>query len=229
MKLVLTQADGRLEGLEEQLRACGFSVARNPLIATKTRLSDEARDASRGLLACAWLLFTSPAGVTAWRQLGLPFGGIKPRLGAVGEKTAATIERYGGRVKLQGRPQNARGLAKAFLAHPEAASPVGLPRGDRALPDLQEALEAAGIETRVAVVYDTQLLPWREEAAEVIILASPSAVAALPEEVGQRAKLVTLGPSTAAAARARGWASTQARQPSVEAVVAAVMSMELTP
>jgi uroporphyrinogen-III synthase len=225
MKVVLTQADGRLEGLEEELLSRGFSVARNPLVETKTRFSDDTRDAARGLLACAWLLFTSPAGVTAWRQLGLPFRGIKPRLGAVGEKTAATIERYGGRVKLQGDPQNARGLARAFLAHPKAAGPVGLPRGDRALPDLQEALEAAGIETRVAVVYDTRLLPWREEAAEVVILASPSAVEALPDEVGRRAKLVALGPSTTAAAHARGWASAQAHEPSAEAVVAAVMEL----
>ncbi|MBS3934199.1 MAG: uroporphyrinogen-III synthase [Truepera sp.] len=222
MKVVLTQSVGRLVGLEQALTARGYEVVRSPLIRTEPLLSAAVRERAAALLACPWLLFTSPAGVEAWRALALPLHGAMPRLGAVGAKTAKVIEGYGGEVKLIGQPATAEGLAEAFLESPLAAAPVGLPRGDRALPTLPVLLEKMGFAVRPVVVYRTRLLPWAASEVQAVILASPSAVEALPEEVGVSATLIAIGPSTGAAIRELGWPYVQAARPEVTAVLAAL-------
>lgn len=87
--VLLTHAEGRLEGLAEALAARGFQPVHLPLIATRP-LPVSAR-AARELLGCDWLLFTSRSAVAAWCALGLPLAGARPRLGAVGEATAREL------------------------------------------------------------------------------------------------------------------------------------------
>ncbi|HEX7021386.1 MAG TPA: uroporphyrinogen-III synthase, partial [Trueperaceae bacterium] len=166
------------------------------------------------------LLFPSPAAVAAWAALGLRWDGA--HIGAVGTKTATALAEQGAVVTLVGEPQTAAGLAAAFVRHPAAAGPVGLPRGDRALPDLPDELRHAGYEVRPAVVYSSRTLPWQGGDVEAVVLASPSAVAALPATIGKRAKLVALGPTTARAVTEAGWSCIRARTPEAPAVVAAI-------
>ena len=255
MRIVLTHAPGRFEGLDAALRRRGHTVVRAPLIATVPRTGEDVRAAAEALLTLPWLLFTSRSAVEAWSALeagwrapGEPAGGA-PRVGAVGRKTASALRAAGAEPALVAeRAPRSAGLADAFLQHPEAASPVGLPQGDRALPTLRRALERAGFETRPLVLYETVTQPWPGDAtgsdagavgagrgdngagdaaalraaasaAELIVLASPSAADALPAEAAGRAALVAIGPTTAAALERRGLSPRQARAPSVGGVL----------
>lgn len=229
MRVALTQSEERLEGLEAALAARGLEVVRIPLVGTRPLLTPEVRRAARELLECPWLLFTSRSAVAAWQALGLP---LAQRLGAVGPGTAAALRRAGAEVAVVGQPATAGGLARAFLAHPERAGPVGLPRGSRALPALPRLLGAQGVALRPLVVYRSEPLPWPEEQGEVdaVLLASPSAAAALPERVARRARLVALGRSTAAALERRGWPCAVADRPDVAAAVEVLeQALERTP
>ena len=222
MRVVLTQSAGKLVDLETLLKKRGYEVERSPLISTAPLLSKEVKARASQLLSCAWLLFTSPSGVEAWGDLDLGFANAQ--LGAVGAKTALALEKLGASVSLLGEPPSARGLAESFLQHPKAAAPVGLPRGDRAMSLLEDELTKHGFETRATVIYQTLPLSWQGGSADVIILASPSAVEALPREAARNAKLVALGPSTGAALAELGLTFVQARRPEAGAVLKAIES-----
>jgi uroporphyrinogen-III synthase len=248
MKIVLTHSEGRFEGLAEGLRRRGYEVEHAPLIVTRPRSGEDARADAEDLLELPWLLFTSRSAVEAWGALGVGWtapDGHVPRLGAVGRQTAAALRALGAEPALVAeRSSRAAGLADAFLEHPKAAGPVGLPQGDRARPTLRRALEEAGIETRPLVLYETVTQPWKGEAEEsertgpadtpdaaavasvLIVLASPSAAEALPGEVARRATLVAIGPTTAAAVESRGLRCRQAPTPSVGGVLEAVEEAE---
>lgn len=251
MRVVLTHAAGRFEGLDTGLRRRGHTVVHAPLIATRPRTDEEARVAAAALLVLPWLLFTSRSAVEAWSALGVGWqapsvpDGEAPRVGAVGRKTASALRAAGVEPALIAeRASHAAGLADVFVRHPQAASPVGLPQGDRALPTLRRGLERAGFETRPLVLYETVPQPWTGDApvdaaaenvvegggeaprAELVVLASPSAADALPDEVARRAALIAIGPTTAAALERRGLAPRQARTPSVGGVLEAVEAAE---
>lgn len=226
-RVALTQSDGRLEGLGTSLRNRGYDVVRVPLIETVVRTDPATADAAAAMLELPWVLFTSRTTVEAWRTYGLPFAG--PRFGAVGEKTAAALARAGADVSLVARPATAEGLARTFVSRRDAAGPVGLPHGNRARPVLRAALERAGFQVRAATVYDTVSRPWTVEGpVDAIVLASPSAFASVPAHVAERARLITLGPTTSRAVRASGHRPFEATRPSVEAILE-TLSGEGTP
>ena len=227
MRIALTHADGRLERLAPALRERGHDVVLAPLIATRPLLDDATRRAAEALLALPWRCYPSRSSVAAWAALGLPFDD-GARLAAVGSGTAAAIVASGGVAPLTPPPlaSTAVGLAAAVLAAGAAGHGVGLVQGRRARPALAEHLRRGGAEPRRAVVYDVTTLPWRVTGPlDAVVLASPSAVAALPRPVGASARLVALGPTTAAALRERGWRCHQAATPSAEGVLAAVAAL----
>lgn len=228
MRIALTQSEGRLAGLAEALMKLGHEVIRQPLIRTQPLVSEEVRGQAERLLACDWLLFTSSSAVEAWHALGLPLSDIRPRVGVVGEKTAEVIRSHSGKVSLTGEPQNAEGLADVFLGQElkgqetkgqEVGKTVGLPQGNRSLRTLQERLGAHRVQTFPVTIYETVTCPWQAEEVDAVVLASPSAAQALPEEVGKRVTLISLGPSTSAAIARRGWAFVQASVPSTEGIL----------
>lgn len=223
MRVALTCSEGRLRGLAESLSAQGFQVRYHPLIRTEPLEDPKLRQAARQLARCPWLLFSSVTAVAAWQRLG---AGFSPRVGAVGRATAAALRRAGAPVQLVGEPQNAQGLAERFLASPQAAAPVGLPRGDRALPTLERLLETGGFETRPLTIYRTVRCDAEGLDADIVILASPSAAEALPETLARRAQLIALGPSTAQALAARGLSCLQAARPDAEAVLRAIQAIK---
>lgn len=213
MRIALTQSEGRLEGLQEHLVAMGLEVVRQPLVQTQTLQADLAP-----LADCRWWLFTSVAAVRAVVALG---GRLEGRfLGAVGQATRQALEEAGGRVELVAPEETAESLAEAFLSR-RPFGWVGLPQGSRARPVLAHRLREAGYTVRSVVVYQTQPVPWPFElpVPELVLLASPSGVEALPKAVGHQAHLLALGPTTAAALSEQGFSYTLVSRPSVEAVL----------
>ena len=220
MIIALTQSEGRLEGLESLLRGRGHQVLRIPLVHTTPLAAN-----LEPLADCPWWLFTSPAAVRAVVELGASLQGRK--LGAVGESTALALRKAGGKVELIGAEGNAKNLAQMFLAKGESG-PVGLPQGTKVLPALAQVLQEGGIEVRPVTVYQTKTLPWPVGVLQrdITLLASPSAVAALPESVAQRSHNLALGPTTAQALEERGWAYRVVESPKVESVFAAILQLE---
>lgn len=221
MNVLLTHSEGRLEGLAEALSAQGFTVTHEPLVKTEVLPVYQARAAAERLFGAEWLLFTSRTAVKAWTTLGLPLGPYK--IGAVGQKTAEAVAKAGGSVSLVAEPANAEGLLQAFLTRVSPPSRIGLPGGERALPTLSAGLSKAGFTVQKAVLYRTTPQPLTQTDADLIVLASPSAVAALPKTLG-RAQLVALGPSTQRAIEARGWHAAEARTPDALGAVQAVLT-----
>lgn len=273
VRVVLTHAEGRLERLPARLRALGFDVVHRPSIAVRPRVDESTRDAAAALLELPWLLFASRSAVDAWARLGVGFARRAavdpepvrpsgptsrpserasplaprtgaPRIGAVGPGTAAALRAAGARVDLVAEPSTAEGLAAVFAQNPAAAGPVGLAQGSRARPTLARRLADAGYETRAAVLYDTDEVPWEDGpeahagsfSATVVVVASPSAVASLARGWrgegdadawhGAQATLprfVAIGPTTAAAVRALGEPCWVAETADVDGIVTAVL------
>lgn len=222
MRVLLTQSERALTGLEGALRARGHDVLRWPLIRTAPLPDVELKRAVARLLACRWVLFSSPAAVRAWSRIRLPAAVAARWYGAVGPGTAKTMSDAGLRPTLVG-PGDAASLATGFLAQPLAADPVGLPLGDRSRDTLERALVAGGRRVVTSVVYRTETLTGPAHGdPDAVLLASPSAVAALPTSVAERAQLIALGPTTAAAVRATGRDCRVARAPTVTAVIASL-------
>jgi uroporphyrinogen-III synthase len=222
VRVAVTASVGRLAGLEARLRDAGHEAVRAPLVRTAPTAD---RAAAERLLGLPWRLYPSRSAVDAWVALGLGFAD-GARIGAVGPGTAIDLERVGGDVALVARPATATGLARGLLRHPIAPRPgdaVGVVQGDRARSALREILEDAGIEVRTATVYTSEGVTWSLDGrVDAVVLASPSAVAALPVDVGAEALLVAIGPTTAAAAVRRGWSVVQAAEPTVDGVLDAM-------
>lgn len=222
MRVLLTHSEGRLEGLEAALMAGGFTVMHTPLIRTELLPDEAVRPEAEALLANDWLLLTSRTAVAAWGALGLPLAGIAPQIGVVGEKTGDAVTELGGNVALVAHPENAKGLLETFLAHVSGPSSVGLPCGEDAMPTLSDGLSAAGFLVKCVPLYRTVPQPITDLNADIVVLASPSAVAALPETITSKTRFVALGPSTYAALRGRNLEATLSQNPDVESVVQAV-------
>ena len=221
MKVVLTHSKGRLVGLEESLRAHGFEVFHQPLIALEPILDAEIS----ALLECPWWLVTSTSSLEALRQVGVSFSGRK--IGSVGEATAQALRQVGATVELVGAG-TAQELGALFLERVHTG-PVGLPVGDRALPTLRDMLEVAGLEVRQVPVYRNRILGWPDglPIPEIIVLASPSAVSALPEKAVHTARLVALGETTAERAESLGLQCLTASQPTVVAILETILGVRL--
>ena len=226
--MLLTHSEGRLEGLADALGAHGLTVTHHPLIETVFLPDEQVRADAEALLGAAWLLFTSRTAVRAWAALELPLDGATPQLGAVGRRTADDLRELGGRVGLEAQPPNAEGLLGTFLSNVSAPVTVGLPCGEGALGTLETGLTRAGFTVRKAVLYRTETRPLPETDADVVVLASPSAVTALPGSLTNM-RLVALGPSTARAVRERGLHAVESRAPNLTSITEAVLQAAATP
>ena len=224
MNILLTHSEGRLEDLAQALRTHGFRVTHQPLVHTELLPAREAYREVERLRGADWLLFSSRTAVQAWAALGLSLDSYN--IGTVGQKTAAEVEKSGGTVAISAEPENAEGLLETFTAHVSPPLQVGLPCGEGALPTLSAGLNDAGFTVTKAVLYRTVTRPITQLDADLIVLASPSAVAALPPTLGQT-RLVALGPSTYKAVRKRGWHAAEAQTPDVYGVVQAVLGAAL--
>ncbi|HTC24920.1 MAG TPA: uroporphyrinogen-III synthase [Gemmatimonadales bacterium] len=123
-------------------------------------------------------------------------------------------------------------LASAMLsAH--VGSPVLFPCGDARRDELPAVLRAGGIVVEEVVCYRSVLAADQDArralvGADVLLVSSPR-VATLAAKVSprdERPALVAIGPTTAAAARAAGWAPAGvAKRPTVDAVVERIRAL----
>ena len=177
-----------------------------------------------------WLVFTSQTAVTflLGRLSGARFPAtLRPKIAAVGAKTAQAIGAGAGRVGLVPRDQRQEGLVQALSDLPSGTRLLlPMAAGGRTL--LAEKLRSCGCRVEVITVYGTQPktdLP-SPPAFDVVTFASPSALRAFLAGPGPSAlaskTVVVIGPTTAQEARANGVIPVVATSPNVEGLIRAI-------
>jgi uroporphyrinogen-III synthase len=229
-KVVVTRSAEQAVELTKELEALGAEVLLLPLVEFA-----EAEDAGpldsalRELESFDWLVLTSgnAARFVALRMsaLGLkaPDGaGEKPRVAAVGMKTARAAREAGLDVRYIATRQTGAGLAEELRDSVKGAR-VLLPRSDRAAEDVPVALRGAGADVVEVVAYRTMVAELNEDAqnvlekvkggeVDVVSFMSGSAFAIFRERLGAdelkqiagKTALAAIGPTTSAAKRKAG-------------------------
>jgi uroporphyrinogen-III synthase len=221
--IAITHASRTKDALAEELRALGAEVIAAPAIAVGPPESYEGLDAALHRLGnYAWIAFASANAVehtlARLAELNIDKAQLaKARLAAVGPATAHALEEAGLPVALMAERATGVGLAEA-LAPDVYGVNVLLPRAEEGRTELADALEASGARVTSVAAYATKAVP-RTELAELegalgagkvdaLTMASPSAVDSLCEGVGapllKRVALAAIGPTTKAAAEAKG-------------------------
>lgn len=184
MRIAVTRPRAQAEELAERLRELGHEVELAPLIELEP-LGDEPIDVD----GYDWIVVTSPNGA---RELRRRLRGEPRRVAAIGR---ATAEAFGG-ADLVPRVSTQEGLL-AELPRPAGRVLFASAEGARRL--VVDALEA----DFVPLYRTVELRPERPPAADLVVVASPSAARAYAR-TGARAPVVSIGPETTAAARAAG-------------------------
>jgi uroporphyrinogen III methyltransferase/synthase len=165
-----------------------------------------------------WLLFTSPTGVSFFAQrmdfLGHPMvWDGPPKVGAVGERTAAALRRLGARVDFTPARFLTSELAKEL---PGPAGRVLMLRADVADRKTADLLTDRGFAIEDLTIYSTKRKPIGDTArllaVDLVVLGSPSAAESLCAQLTPKdlLKIISkpaacIGPVTAEAARKRGF------------------------
>jgi len=176
-----------------------------------------------------WLIFTSQTAVAfvAGRLSGGRLGSARPKIAAVGSKTAAAVEAAGGSVVVVPDDERQEGLLEALSTLP-AGTRVFLPMASGGRTLLAEGLRGLGCKVDVVAVYETRATPHLPSPPpfDVAVFASPSALRAFVAGAGMAAlgskPIVVIGPTTAAEARAQGLIPIVAESPSVSCLIRAI-------
>ena len=203
LTILLTRPEGRNEELAARLREVGFEVAVEPLVAVEP-IGDEPVDVA----SYDWVVVTS---VTGARELRRRMVGAPTRVAAIGRATADAL----GGADLVPRVSTQEGLLAEL---PRPAGRVLFAGAERARRLLVEALDAD-----FRPLYRTvELRPEALPAADLVVLASPSAARAL-ERIAIHVPVVSIGPQTTAAAHRAGMrVAAEARTHDLDGLVAAV-------
>jgi uroporphyrinogen-III synthase len=203
----------RDEGLADEVRALGAEVRIVEL------LRYEPVPGPVDLTAFDWIVFTSRRAVEFLdaslgggpRVAGVGSLAGGPRVACVGPETARAAERAGAAVALVPDRHDAESLAEALIARgPVAGLRVLFPCSERALGTIEGLLGRAGAEVVRHVVYrpvPVEAIPvGATDGVDVAVFLSPSAVEAFAGLGGDlhAARALAIGPTTAAALRARG-------------------------
>ena len=242
--VLLTASEGALVGLEAAVPE--LSVVRTPLLTAEPPESwDELDRALDRLASYAAVAITSPrAGAALVERLasrGTRWPSAGPALWAVGDRTAASVAALGVAHLPRAPAVESDGSAGASLARAMivagAAGAVLFPCGERHRDELPRLLRDATISVEEVVVYRMRISPAADvrravAGARCVVAASPGAVEALAAAVPRDARpaLVTIGPTTAAAAESSGWPPAGvAAAPAVPHVAAAIRSALASP
>lgn len=238
--VVLTVSPGTLPGLAEALRRVPLPVEECPLLTFAPPLDwgpfERALDAISGYDAVA---FTSPRAARAFaeRWAGRNGARVAPPLWAGGPGTAAALaglpcELRSPSARAVGERGSAQALAAAMLEE-GVRGPVLFPCGEVRREELATRLREERIEVEEIVCYRSVVAGETDaraaaERADILVVASPTVADLLARTCppGVRPTLVAVGPTTAASARASGWApDAVAPRPTVEALVDTVRSL----
>lgn len=229
-RILLTRSADDCAEWAAKLAELGATPLSLPCIETKTIDTPELR---AGLAAAVpeadWLVFTSRRGVEAFAELH-PDSIGKARVASVGPVTAEAARKRLGRNDLVGRGGTAELLAGTMLfegllnGRPHLLLALAENADDR----LETALKGPARCTRFDL-YRTipsapavAKRPLSSLGADNVLLASPSAVTGFMNqvEIDAPVNIVSIGPSTSAAARARGLVVTaEARLPSLHGIL----------
>ena len=228
--ILITRAPEDAAAWGERVEARGGRAVVRPCIAVERVPAGEARASLAAALAGAdWVAFTSKraaAATAAVLEGRLPAG---VRIAAVGAATGhAVAERLGREPELIGR-QGAKALAHELLTQQPPPAAVAFPAAEAARPDLEAALGEAGVAVRRVTLYRTvaprEPLDLAALGVDVVLVASPSAAEGLAAraEVPPHVAVVSIGPTTSAAARAAGLTvAAEASEPTLDALLDAI-------
>ena len=180
------------------------------------------RAAAELLRRFEWIAFASERAVTALVEAARTAGTSEVlrtrKLAVVGPGTAAALTAHGLEPTLVAPVSSGEGLARALLPRLGPGDTVLLPAAEESRPELQEGLTVAGVTVERVAAYRARpagVAPegWAEVVAHpprCVLFGSPRTVEAflaLPGAEGlvPRVRAVAVGPTTAAALRARGW------------------------
>jgi len=233
--LLITRAAGDAGIWAERIEARGGRVLHMACIEVSP-IEDPGTGASlrAALLDADWLVLSSVRAVAAFTALH-PFAlPEQVMVAVVGRATAEAAKKSLGRVDLIPEQENGRALAERLLAELErtgrtAKARVVAAAADRAQTHLEDVLEPHGTWIARIPVYRTLPAARREQKRELqtlgidaILLASPSAAHGLVNQavVPQDARVLCIGPTTSAAARALGLTvAGEAQAPQLEALL----------
>jgi uroporphyrinogen-III synthase len=187
-RIVVTRPAERAEELVSRLEARGHEVALCPLVALEPVGPDEV-----DLSPYDWVVVTSRTGA---EELIRRHRGAFPRVAAIGPGTAAALRVAGVEPALVAPVSTQEGLLDVF---PRPAGRV-LFAGAEEARDLLPAALGADI---VPLYRTTRLRPASFPAADLVVVASPSAAEALGA-LAAHVTAVSIGPQTTTAARAAG-------------------------
>lgn len=237
-RILVTRAEEDAEAWAECLSLLGAVPVVYPCLVTESFDDASTSAVLRSALADAqWLIVTSRRGAAAVAQLlgGRPAPSI--RIAAVGLATARACVEWLGRADFIPVVATSAALGAA-LGDRVATSDVSLTA--RAViagavdgrDDAEEALVARGVTVARVDVYRTVPRPAVERRSDLatigvdtVLLASPSAVAGLVNTsvIPDDARVITIGPTTTAAATAAGLRVTaEARLPTFESMIEAL-------
>ncbi|HEX9793253.1 MAG TPA: uroporphyrinogen-III synthase [Planctomycetota bacterium] len=197
----------------EVLRDHGVAAAALPLIRVRALAAEPAARTPLARLAeFSWALFASRNAVECFfAALGAHALPPTLRCGGVGPATKAALEAHGATVACTPAAGTGEALAEILLARGEdaAANPVLLVAARGGRTELQRALRAAGHHVERLELYESLPLAGPPPpAGAVVLLFSPSGCKALAARVAEPAarRVWAIGPTTAAAAEAAGFA-----------------------
>jgi uroporphyrinogen III methyltransferase/synthase len=234
--VVVTRARTQASQLRQMLEALGATVVEAPILRVTFRSEDPGIDERLGS-RWDWVAFASQNGVEAFFAALRAAGRDARALGttlvaAVGDATAAALERYG--VIADFVPSRATGACLAAELPRAWGARVLLAQGSLAEDRLAAGLRARGAHVEPVTVYETlpvaldERVRARVTSADAITFASASSARFLAEALGElrpgaSTKLVAIGDQSAAAVRAAfGRVDAQAADPSLVGLVAAV-------
>jgi uroporphyrinogen-III synthase len=187
-------------------------------------------DALADLEAYDWVVFTSPRAVAAVTER-VPAAPDGPRIAAVGRSTASSLEAGGWPVDLVPETWTGEALVTALIEAGVAdGARVLFPASAIARDTVPEGLVAAGAEVVQVDAYTTEPAPLDRDACRsalesgdiaLITFTSPSSVEGLAAALGDdvmalaraRTRAVAIGPTTAEAAGAAGFADVAVADP----------------
>jgi uroporphyrinogen III methyltransferase/synthase len=208
MRVLVTRPRLQSPQLVERLRSLGADVAECPLIEIEP-LSDDPIDAS----GYDWVIVTSANGAAELARRGRNLC----RIAAVGPGTAEALRAHGLEAAFVPREASQDGLLREL---PRPAGRVLFAAAEEARRGPVEELGADFVP-----LYRTRRLRPALPAADVVVLASPSAARAY-SEAGGGVPAVTIGPETTRAARTAGLTVLrEASTHDLEGLVAAVRDL----
>ena len=209
-RILVTRATDDAERWADRLRRLGAQPVMLPCLEIVTIANQGVATGLRAALAQAtWLVLSARRGVEAVARLAGPDLPDGVRVAVVGPSTARAAADLLGRVDLIATESSARGLAQALLARLDAR--------DRVMRvDLYATIPAAPV---------TRKLDLADAGIDAVLLASPTAAEGLVNRaiVGTNVDVITIGPTTSAAAAAVGLTvRAEARRPDLAGMLEAM-------